>query len=138
MAGYSREFVTSPFCPELAFDFDPEHPNNITISWSEAKTFENVIPHGEMTLDDAGNLADKDGFHEVKVIKLDKFLVLRVRNSDFWRVLYLYPVSGTRDSLLGDLLGFMMSTHSDFMKSDGPAWYICSRAYFPVTSEGDR
>ncbi|KAK7863189.1 hypothetical protein R5R35_003439 [Gryllus longicercus] len=83
-----------------------------------------------MALVDAGNLADKDGFHEVKLIKLDAFLVLRVRNSDFWRVLYLYPVSGTRDSLLGDLLGFLMSTPSDFMKSDGPAWYICSKAYF--------
>ncbi|GLH09960.1 Protein of unknown function [Gryllus bimaculatus] len=134
MAGYSRELVANAFCPGLTLHVNPVDSKNMTVTWSKAEPYENIIPQGEMTMKDNGYLVDNVGFHELKVIKLDKFLVLRVRNANFWRAFILSRVPASdadadaAEDPLGSLLEFMMTINSDLQSSDGPAWYICAES----------
>ncbi|GLH14125.1 Protein of unknown function [Gryllus bimaculatus] len=138
VAGYVRKFTTKAFCPEVTFSVDSVDPNNVTVSWNKAEPFENVVPRGRMTRRDNWNLVDDDGFHHMEVIKLERFLALRVWNLHFRRALILSPVSvpGKKD-VGGNVFDFIMSIHADVHLRDGPAWYICAAAYYSMPSSGD-
>ncbi|GLH09957.1 Protein of unknown function [Gryllus bimaculatus] len=146
VAAYSRDEMTA-FCPELHMCLDPADMKKMTVFWTKAEPYRDVLPRGQMILEN-DNLVISERYDELEVLKLDdQFLSLRVSNPDLQRTFILSPVSDTvadeekeshEEEVESNLFGLLIPKHVEMQMSDGPEWYICSLAGFPVRSSAEQ